>query len=74
MKAVLVVLLLAIVACDIPQEIIDIAKCLIESHEIFAVLPKIIEAITNKEYVKILEIVLEAFPKIRDEVMECLAK
>ena len=75
MKAFLVVLLLALAACDgIPERIIEIAKCIIQSPTIREVLPEIIAAVVEKDYMKIVTIVIGAFPKIKDEVVACLNK
>ena len=74
MKAVLVVLLIAAIACGLPEEFFKIAKCILESPTIWEIFPKIVEAIVNKDYMSIVTIVLAAFAKIKKEVEECLAK
>ena len=47
---------------------------IIQSPTIREVLPQIIAAVVEKDYMKIVTIVIGAFPKIKDEVVACLNK
>ena len=73
MKAFLVILLLALTTSKFQDDIINIAQCVLKSEKIKEeVLPKVISALKNGDFASLISIVLESFPKIKEEIMECL--
>ena len=72
MKTILLILLFALACSKFPEDIIEIAKCLIKSEALRGLIPKVIEAIKNKDYMSIVFAIIQAFPQIKEEVMNCL--
>ena len=72
MKAFLVVLLLAIVSCKFPDDLIQMAKCAIKSETAKGLLPKVLEAIKTGEYLSLIQTLIVEFPKVKEEVKECV--
>ena len=73
MKAILIILLIAIASSDFPEDLIKIAKCLLQSETLRGLIPKVIEAIITGDYLSLVSAVIQSFPKIKAEVLECLA-
>ena len=74
MKAYLFVLLLALTTCAFPDDLVKLAKCVLQSPTVWKVVPKVIEAVKNGDYFTLLQIALAEAPKVKDEVMESLPK
>ena len=72
MKAFLVVLLLSIVSCKFPDDLIQVAKCAIKSETAKGLLPKVLEAIKTGEYLSLVQTLIVEFPKVKEEVKECV--
>ena len=72
MKAFLVILLLALATSKFPDDIINLAQCALKSEKIKEVLPKVISTPKNGDFASLISIVFSSFPKIKEEIMECL--
>ena len=73
MKAILIILLIAVASSDFPEDLIKIAKCLLQSETLRGLIPKVIEAIITGDYLSLFSAVIQSFPKIKAEVLECIA-
>ena len=71
MKAYLVVLLFALTACSFP-DLEKLFLCVIKNPTIPEVLPKVVEAIKNKDISALISLAITNFPKIKKEIIECL--
>ena len=74
MKAYLVVLLFALTACALPDDLVKVAKCVLESPTVWKVVPKVVEAVKNGDYVTLLQLSFTEVPVIKDEVLECMGE
>ena len=74
MKAYLVVLLFALTACALPDDLVKVAKCVLASPTVWKVVPKDVEAVKNGDYVTLLQLALTEVPVIKDEVLECMGE
>ena len=74
MKAFLVVLLFALTTCAFPEDLFKLAKCVLSSQRVFEVLPKVVEAVKNGDYLTLLQLALTEVPVIKDEVLECMGE
>ena len=72
MKAILIILLIAVASSDFPEDLIKIAKCLLQSETLRGLIPKVIEDIKTGDYMSLVLDVIQSFPKIKAEVLECL--
>ena len=73
MKAFLLVLLFAFACSQIPEDIIEIIKCLMSSESIRTLVPKIIEAIRTGDYTSLITAVIAALPQLEEDITKCLA-
>ena len=71
MKAVLLITLLAICACETPAEIV---KCFLNSDVIFKTVAEIIDALKSKDLTKIISIVMNLAGPFIQEIKKCLGK
>ncbi len=71
MKAILIILLLAVATCSTLDDLLKLAKCIVNSQELRATLPKVVEAVLAKDYLGLLNLLLNEFPKIKAEVKDC---
>jgi hypothetical protein len=74
MKAYLVVLLFALTACALPDDLVKVAKCVLASPTVWKVVPKVVEAVKNGDYFTLLQLALTEVPVIKDEVLECMGE
>ncbi len=74
MKILLLVLLLAISRCSFPENILDIANCLLKSKKIKENIPKILEVIKSGDISQILFNGLSIFSEVKSEVTSCLSE
>ena len=74
MKAYLVVLLFALTACSLPDDLVKVAKCILASPTVWKVVPKVVEAVKNGDYLTLLQLALTEVPVIKDEVLECMGE
>ena len=74
MKAYLVVLLFALTACSLPDDLVKVVKCVLSSPTVWKVVPKVVEAVKNGDYFTLLQLVLTEGPVIKDEVLECMGE
>ena len=72
MKAILVILLIALASSEFPEDLIKIGKCLLESDAVRALIPKVLEAVRTGDFLSLLPTLLESLPELKTEVMECL--
>ena len=63
MKAYLFLLLFALTACTFPDDLLKLAKCVLSSPTVYEVLPKVIEAVKNGDYLLFSKLLLQKFPK-----------
>lgn len=79
MKAIFLILLIALVSCEEVEDPVlqaqtnNILKCVLGADAVWKTLSKIVTAIQNKEYSSLLGIVLAAYPEIVSEIKQCLA-
>ena len=71
MKAVLLITLLAISACETPAEIV---KCFLNSDIIFKTIAELIDAIKTKDFQKILSVLVNLTTPFINEIKKCLGK
>ena len=71
MKAFLLIALLAFTACGGLDDLVKLVKCIVNSQELRATLPKVVEAVLAKDYLGLLNLLLNEFPKIKAEVKDC---
>ena len=74
MKAYIVVLLFALTACALPDDLVKVGKCLLQSPTVWKVVPKVVEAVKNKDFVTLVQLALTEVPVIKDEVLECMGE
>ena len=74
MKAVLVVLLFALTACALPTDLLKLAKCVVRSPSALELLPKVVDAVKSKDFASLVSLALAQFPKVKAEVMDCMAE
>ena len=74
MKAYLVVLLFALTACALPDDLVKAAKCVLQSPTVWKVVPKVVEAVKNGDYLALLQLAFTEVPVIKDEVLECMGE
>ena len=65
-------LLLTIVYCKFPDDLIQVAKCVLKSETAKGLLPKVLEAIKTGNYLSLVQTLIVEFPKVKEEVKECL--
>ena len=73
MKAILLILLFAFACSDLPYDIIENVKCLVQSESVQAFIPKVIEAIKTGDYMSLFSAIIAEFPQLQADVMKCLA-
>ena len=71
MKAVLLITLLAICACETPAEIV---KCFLNSDIIFKTIAELIDAIKTKDFQKILSVLVNLTTPFINEIKKCIGK
>ena len=71
MKAFFFILLLAVTACGSVDDLVNLVKCVVDSQELRATLPKVVKAVSAKDYLGLLNLLLTEFPKIKEEVKDC---
>ena len=74
MKAVLVVLLFALTACALPTDLLKLAQCVVRSPSALELLPKVVDAVKSKDFASLVSLALAQFPKVKAEVMDCMAE
>ena len=74
MKAYLVVLLFALTACALPDDLVKAAKCVLQSPTVWKVVPEVVEAVKNGDYLALLQLAFTEVPVIKDEVLECMGE
>jgi hypothetical protein len=74
MKAVLVVLLFALTACALPGDLLKLAQCVVRSPSALELLPKVVDAVKSKDFGSLVTLALSQFPKVKAEVMDCMAE
>ena len=72
MKSYVLILLAIISLSQASTSPIEVVKCLIKSEQLQKDLSKVISAIATKDYIKILQAVIEVFPTVYSEVTKCL--
>ena len=70
--AFFVVFLLAITTCDFPDDFMKYWECIMSSPTFRKLVPKVRQAIADKDYLTLLELALTELPKVETEVEECL--
>ena len=73
MKAILIILLIAFASSNFSEDLKNVTKCLLQSKTLRGLFPKAIEAITNGDYMSLVSAGIQSFPKIKAEVLECIA-
>ena len=73
MKVFLFILLLALTTSKFPDKLIEIGKCIIKSEKVRELIPQVLEAIRNKDFFSLFSTVVQSFPQIKAEIMECLS-
>ena len=72
MRSLLLVFLIALVACDFEQNVLNFASCALKSQKLRENLPKVIEALKTGDFSKILSIGLTAFAEVKKDILECV--
>ena len=73
MKVFLIILLFALTTSKFPDELIEIGKCVFKSEKVRELIPQVLEAIRNKDFLSLFSTVVQSFPQLKDEIMECLS-
>ena len=72
MRALLLIFLFALVACDFEQNIFNFASCALKSEKLRENIPKVIEALKTGDFSEILSIGLAAFAEVKKDILECV--
>ena len=72
MKSYVLILLAIISLSQASSSPIEVVKCLIKSEQLQKDVSKVVSAILSKDYMKILQTVIEVFPTVYSEVTKCL--
>ena len=72
MKSYALILLAIISLSQASSSPIEVVKCLIKSEQLQKDVSKVVSAILSKDYMKILQTVIEVFPTVYSEVTKCL--
>ena len=72
MRALLLLFLFALVACDFEQKVFKYASCAFKSEKLRENIPKVIEALKAGDFSKILSIGLTSFPEVKKEILDCV--
>ena len=73
MKSLLIVTLIAIVACsNFEEQILDVFQCLLKSESIKEQIPKVINSFKTKDVPTIISTCFSAYLAVKDDVKECL--
>ena len=74
MKSLLILTLIAIVACsNFEDQILDVFQCLLKNERIKEQIPKIINSFKSKDVPTIISAVFSAYQTVKDDVKECFS-
>ena len=74
MKAILFVLLLAVIFCETTNDTIDIVTCVLRSDVLFKAVAQIIEAVRSGDTASIITTLLSLYAPVVAEVKKCLGQ
>ena len=74
MKAILFVLLLAVIFCETTNDTLDIVTCVLRSDVLFKAVAKIIDAVRTGDFNTILATLLSLYYPVMTEVKKCLGQ
>ena len=72
MRVLLVVLLLALVSGKLPEDLLEMASCILKSEKLRENIPKVLFAIKSKDFSKIISTAFSSFLEIKQDVEKCL--
>ena len=74
MKAVLFILLLAVIFCETTNDTLDIVTCVLRSDVLFKAVAQIIDAVRTGDFNTILATLLSLYYPVMTEVKKCLGQ
>ena len=72
MRALLLIFLFALVACNFEHEVLKFASCAFKSEKLRENIPKVIEAVKTGDFEKILSVGLASFSEVKRDIFECV--
>ena len=72
MRALLVILLLALANCKFPEKLLEVASCILKGEKFKENFPKVLVAIKSKDFSKIISTAFSSFLEIKQDVEKCL--